>query len=202
MGTERVIACVTPIFFIKYVRERTIHLCAVSVIAVVLFCAVGMTLAIMNNANGYVKFDCGRKATFSVSYAQSIYYWEMLGYFFSLVMNIIAYIKARSIIKSTAIREQMKRIRYGLALGVLSTILVSVPNVKSLFLDQLRFVGLDEWVSQMFNWASIINSSFNIIVYFCLHRDFHDEFIRIFRLQCIARRPPITIVEPTKFTVS
>ncbi|XGW16602.1 hypothetical protein V3C99_001784 [Haemonchus contortus] len=201
MGTERVIACMRPIAYIKYVRDRTLFLCAISVFAVLLFCAVGIALAIMNSGNGYVKFDCGRKATFSLFYAQSIYYWEMLGYFFGLLMNVAAYLQAKSIIKTPTVREQMKRIRYGLALGVLSTVLVSVPNVKSLFLDQLRFAGMGEWISQTFNWASIINSSFNFFVYLWLYRDFRDEFARIFRLRCIAQRQPVTTVEPMKFTV-
>ncbi|XGW16883.1 hypothetical protein V3C99_001931 [Haemonchus contortus] len=187
MGTERVIACMTPIAYIKYVRDRTLHLCAFSVFTVLFFCAVGIALAVMNNGNGYVKFDCGRKVTFSLSYAQSIYYWEMLGYFFGLLMNIAAYLQAKSIIKTPTVREQMKRIRYGLALGVLSTVLVSIPNVKSLFVDQLRFAGMDEWISQTFNWASIINSSFNIFVYLWLYRDFRDEFARIFRCYSVIR---------------
>ncbi|VDO36562.1 unnamed protein product [Haemonchus placei] len=168
-----------------YIWLRTLYLCAISVFAVLLFCAIGIALAIMNSGNGYVKFDCGRKATFSLFYAQSIYYWEMLGYFFGLLMNAAAYLRAKSVITTPTVREQMKRIRYGLALGVLSTVLVSVPNVKSLFLEQLRFAGMDEWISQTFNWASIINSSFNIFVYLWLYRDFRDEFARIFRCKSV-----------------
>ncbi|WKX99116.1 hypothetical protein Q1695_014192 [Nippostrongylus brasiliensis] len=180
MGIERVIACMTPIWYVKYVRDRDLYACAISVAVVVIFCSIGLALAISNHSNGYVKFDCGRKATFSVAFAQGIYYWEMLGYFCALLLNIIAYIKAKSIVKNRTVRDQLKRIRYGIALGILSTILVSLPNVKSLFLEQLRFAGMDEWVSQMFNWASIVNSSINIFVYLWLIKDFRYEFARLF----------------------
>lgn len=203
MGLERVTACVAPVIYIRYIRDRSIYLCAVTVLAVVPFFIVGIVLAVTNGTKGYVKFDCGRKATYSVSYAQSIYYWEMLGYFFGLLLNIIAYIKANSIIKSPTGRDQLRRIRYTLVVSALSTVLVSVPNVKSLFLDQLRFVGMDEWVSQMFNWASIINSSNNIFIYLWLHRDFRHEFVKIFRIHRFARASVVTVIDmPSKHTGS
>ncbi|PIO73064.1 hypothetical protein TELCIR_04978 [Teladorsagia circumcincta] len=70
----------------------------------------------------------------------------------------------------------MRQIRYCLVIGALSTILVAFPNMKSLFLKQL--VGLNDWVSQMFNWASLVNSSINIFVYLWLYQEFRREFIR------------------------
>ncbi|CAJ0600412.1 unnamed protein product [Cylicocyclus nassatus] len=91
----------------------------------------------------------------------------------------------------------MRRIRYGLVLGVISTVLVSVPNLKSLFLDQLRFAGMDEWVSQMFNWASIINSSINIIVYIWLNKEFRHQFGRAFNIRCLEQSSPVTLIAPT-----
>ncbi|RCN39311.1 hypothetical protein ANCCAN_14749 [Ancylostoma caninum] len=100
MGMERVIASMMPIVYIKHLRNRSLHLSVLSLAVVLIFCAVGLALAILNVSKGYVKFDCGRKATFSVSYARTIYYWEMLGYFVGLVLNAIAYIRAKSIISS------------------------------------------------------------------------------------------------------
>ncbi|KAK6740012.1 hypothetical protein RB195_008467 [Necator americanus] len=182
MGMERVFATLLPIAYIRHVRDRGIHLSLISIVLVLMFCAIGLTLSITNLTKGYVKFDCGRKATFSVSYAYYIYMWEMLGYLAGLVLNSFAYIRAIAIISNKIVRDQLKRIRYGLVLGVLSSLLVSVPNMKSLFLEQLRFAGMDEWVSQMFNWFSLINSSINIFVYICLFKDFRDEFARRFRV--------------------
>ncbi|VDO86041.1 unnamed protein product [Heligmosomoides polygyrus] len=59
MGLERVTACVAPVIYIRYIRDRSIYLCAVTVLAVVPFFIVGIVLAVTNGTKGYVKFDCG-----------------------------------------------------------------------------------------------------------------------------------------------
>ncbi|KAJ1350380.1 hypothetical protein KIN20_006160 [Parelaphostrongylus tenuis] len=76
--------------------------------------------------------EFGRRATFTALYAQWVYAWEMLGYVIGLFLNIIAYIKAKSQMINSIIRDQMKRTRIYLALGLLSTVLVSMTDVKSL----------------------------------------------------------------------
>ncbi|KAL6728430.1 hypothetical protein Aduo_010204 [Ancylostoma duodenale] len=182
MGLDRVIATAVPIMYKKYLSNKGNYSCAFSIFCVILFLIIGLGLSIRLDWDGVVKFDCGRKATFSISFVKIIYVWEMTGYAVSLLLNVIAYLRALSIITFPAIREQLKRIRVTLVLGVLSTVLVAIPNFKSLFLDQLRFAGMDEWVSQMVNWASVLNSSINIVVYILLFREFREEFITMLGL--------------------
>ncbi|VDO86043.1 unnamed protein product [Heligmosomoides polygyrus] len=105
-----------------------------SVLVVLAFCIAGLVFSIQNHSKGKVKFDCGRKATYTRGYARAIYFWEMSGFAIGCVLNLIAYFRTKEV------HRLLKRIRYCLVLSVLSTVLVSIPNMKSLFLDQLRFV--------------------------------------------------------------
>ncbi|EYC20822.1 hypothetical protein Y032_0021g444 [Ancylostoma ceylanicum] len=182
MGFDRLFATTVPILYKKFFRDKGIYSCAFSIFCVIMFMIVAMGLSIRHDWDGVVKFDCGRKATFTIPFAKVIYVWEMTGYAISLLLNVAAYLRALTIITFPAIRDQMKRIRITLVLGVLSTVLVAIPNFKSLFYDQLRFAGMDEWVSQMVVWASIINSSINLVVYILLYREFREEFITILGL--------------------
>ncbi|KAK6740014.1 hypothetical protein RB195_008467 [Necator americanus] len=127
------------------------------------------------------RFKDSRKATFSVSYAYYIYMWEMLGYLAGLVLNSFAYIRAIAIISNKIVRDQLKRIRYGLVLGVLSSLLIlsilipctmvkrKNPEVPE---DLMRLV----WMSGSHK-CSI---------------DFRDEFARRFRVRRLLPRSPTT----------
>uniref|UniRef100_A0A1I7WF97 G_PROTEIN_RECEP_F1_2 domain-containing protein n=1 Tax=Heterorhabditis bacteriophora TaxID=37862 RepID=A0A1I7WF97_HETBA len=184
MGTERFVACMLPIWYTKWFRDRTFYLSILSIVLVIILCAIALLLAVVNESRGSVKFDCGRKATFSEEYAQFVYFLNMLGYMVGLGLNILSYLRLNYILKNDTVRDQLKRVRYYLAVGVLSTVLVAIPNLKSLFGDQLRIAGLDEWISQAFNWASLVNSSINICVYLAFHREFRQEFARLFGCEC------------------
>ncbi|EYC20820.1 hypothetical protein Y032_0021g443 [Ancylostoma ceylanicum] len=187
MGIERTLACWTPVFFVNHIRKRSLHACILSVLIVLLFCLIGVVVAFTSKEDDYVKFDCGRKATFSYAYGQVLYCFEIAGYVIGLVLNAIAYFRCRLILCNDAAQEQLKRIRYYLAIATISTVLVALPNAKQLLLDHLKTAGLDEWLSQSFNWLSLIASSLNIFVYLILNREFRSEFCNVFSTRRITK---------------
>ncbi|RCN27408.1 hypothetical protein ANCCAN_26856, partial [Ancylostoma caninum] len=185
---------------------RSLHACILSVFIVLLFCLIGVIVAFTSNEDDYVKFDCGRKATFSHAYGQVLYCFEISGYVVGLVLNAVAYFRCRLILCNDSImldlyylllgiehlyfsaaQEQLKRIRYYLAIATISTLLVAIPNAKQLLLDHLKEAGLDEWLSQSFNWLSLIASSLNVFVYLILNREFCSEFCNVFSTRRITK---------------
>ncbi|KAL6728432.1 hypothetical protein Aduo_010206 [Ancylostoma duodenale] len=166
---------------------RSLHACILSVLIVLLFCLIGVIVAFTSKEDDYVKFDCGRKATFSYAYGQVLYCFEIGGYVIGLVMNAVAYFRCRLILCNDAAQEQLKRIRYYLAIATISTLLVAIPNAKQLLLDHLKEAGLDEWLSLSFNWLSLIASSLNIFVYLILNREFRSEFCNVFSTRRITK---------------
>ncbi|KAJ1350381.1 hypothetical protein KIN20_006162 [Parelaphostrongylus tenuis] len=167
MGVERVIATTWPIIYTKHVRDRRFfpgnHL---------------MVVGCLRN---------GRRATFTILYAQIIYVWEMLGYVISLLLNIFAYIKAMTQVTSPIIRYQLKRTRICLAFAALSTVFVASVNVKSLLHSCQTCVNVSSVVSQIVNFGDIIKSTMNIFMYTWLHKKFRGELIKLLRVRRLFR---------------
>uniref|UniRef100_A0A7I4YBM1 G_PROTEIN_RECEP_F1_2 domain-containing protein n=1 Tax=Haemonchus contortus TaxID=6289 RepID=A0A7I4YBM1_HAECO len=124
-----------------------------------------------------------RKAAFGAAYGTSLYLYEIFAYVASLVMNLVAYLHTRTVFQSESVRNQLKRLRYYVAVAAISTLLVGLPDVKQLCIGALKEVGLDEWISQAFNWLSLIASSLNLFVYLALSREFRVEFVKSFHLR-------------------
>lgn len=182
MGVERTTACWAPLFYMKHMRKKSIVVNIITALTILLFCGIALVILI-TNGNRRVKFDCGRKATFSDGFGQALYCFETFGYVTGLILNIVAYIGTRSVINADAAGDQLKRLRYYVAVAAISTLLVAVPDIKQLLIYHIKEANIDEWISQMFNWLCIIASSFNIFVYIALSRDFRREFLKCFRIR-------------------
>ncbi|KAK5985040.1 hypothetical protein GCK32_010467, partial [Trichostrongylus colubriformis] len=152
MGVERILACWAPVFYLAHLSK--------------------------NKPTENVKFDCGRKATFGDVFATLLYVNEIFGYVVGLILNMAAYLHTRSIIQSENVRDQVKRLRYYVAVAAISTLLVAVPDIKQILIGLLKGAGLDEWISQSFNWLGLIASSFNLFVYLTLSQEFRVEFVK------------------------
>uniref|UniRef100_A0A7I4YPA2 G_PROTEIN_RECEP_F1_2 domain-containing protein n=1 Tax=Haemonchus contortus TaxID=6289 RepID=A0A7I4YPA2_HAECO len=96
MGTERMLGVLIPIFFRQHLRDKSTFFCIASVVVTVTVCMIGLFLSI-HNGSKKVKFDCGRKATFSDDFTIAIYCWEVFGYICAFVMNLIAFLRLRAI---------------------------------------------------------------------------------------------------------
>ncbi|CAJ0600413.1 unnamed protein product [Cylicocyclus nassatus] len=180
--------------------------CIFSIVFVLVFCIIGAALAVTHREQP-VKFDCGRKAAYSVTFATVIYYFETLGYGAAFLINVVAYIKARSIVTSVVVREQLRRTRVYLAVNILSVLLVIAPNFKSLSIRMLRYIGMSENLFLMINLASLINSSFNIFIYIALYQSFRTEIVYALGMQTFfgkrqgsARSPVFTRRTTKRFT--
>ncbi|CAJ0600433.1 unnamed protein product [Cylicocyclus nassatus] len=176
---------------------RSIWGCFISILIVMAFCGTAAITAFIFPRSDSVKFDCGRKATFTRTYSKIVYYFEIFGYVIGLVLNAAAYFRCRSVMVNNVVSRQVRQIRYYLTIAVISTLLVAMPDTKQIILGFLRNKknALHDWLSQLFNTMSLLASSNNLFVYLALSRAFRKEFFETFSTQkLIKRRPPVSVL--------
>uniref|UniRef100_A0A915PSC0 alpha-glucosidase n=1 Tax=Setaria digitata TaxID=48799 RepID=A0A915PSC0_9BILA len=130
IGADRVACILKPFWHRRHLDSKDSRLCIASLSFVIISLLLGFTNTLKTNDRATF-FSCGRKATFSKGYAFYVYFIESGGYLIALFLSTVAYSSARKVQQTRAIKMQMKKIRYILALGFLSCAFVAIPNIVS-----------------------------------------------------------------------
>ncbi|VDN04851.1 unnamed protein product [Thelazia callipaeda] len=143
IGADRAACILKPFWHRRHLDNKDVQLCTASLLFVVISLIAGFII-VLTSSDRDVYFYCGRKTTFSRGYTFYVYFVETFGYFIALFLSSIAYYSARKVQQTRAVKIQMRKIRYVLALGFLSSIFVAVPNIVSIISAIItRIVGFE-----------------------------------------------------------
>jgi len=173
MGLERCLCVFFPIWYRSKHNTRATVLISISISFVAVSLAAGFTIAFFEYRNGSVPYHCGRKAAFSKAYGTYIYLANIFGYLLGLLFNASAYWKVRQLQQNRSTAAQQRKIRYYLAISLISTILVSFPNAISV--ASSWFFKIDDSIAKPAVWTTLINSSIALFVYIWLNDEFRDR---------------------------
>ncbi|KAJ1370770.1 hypothetical protein KIN20_032577 [Parelaphostrongylus tenuis] len=183
MGMERFIAITFPFFYRINVDRRYLKLIIVPIISMTIVMVVLLfgLLSVLNGSQTRT-FNCGRKSTFGLAFSAFIYISCIVSNFASTLLNAISYVKARATMRNNPRQAQqhVDTIRYYLLISVLSAVLVSVPNFKSLYKVYAGKVLLG--ISKPSDWLQTLNAGINLFVYISFNKEFRQRILYLLRL--------------------
>ncbi|WKY04083.1 hypothetical protein Q1695_005223 [Nippostrongylus brasiliensis] len=159
-------------------KRRSQTLVASSVVFVTTVIGLCYLSAFVSRTGGYVKYYCGRKATFGRVLSGFIYAHNVAGYASGVLLNSLAYRKMTEVSRKCSIESRVKdrrirQVRSYLVVSTISTILVSIPNCLSMF--SILITAVQDHISKPAVWATCINSGINLFVYLILDRELRQH---------------------------
>ncbi|VDO84739.1 unnamed protein product [Heligmosomoides polygyrus] len=182
MGVERFVAITFPLFYRMNVDGKPLKCIMVPLLSVI-FVATSLSYALFTAIHDVRRthYHCGRKATFGEGFSTFVYISNIFCNVLSTLLNLAAYVKARTMTKNVQrAQRQADIIRYYLLISVLSTVLVSLPNTIALF--QVYVKTVSDAISKPAVWMQTINSGIHLFVYLALNREFRKRTLYLVRL--------------------
>ncbi|KJH45854.1 hypothetical protein DICVIV_08082 [Dictyocaulus viviparus] len=179
MGVERFVAITFPVFYRLRVDGKPLRYIAAYVSAIIVIIVIGFGLLNASNRNHLMVPVCGRRATFGLLMGVFIYSLSIFCNIMSTVLNAIAYVKARKLMRTNIRREQQQlhTILCYLIISLFSTVLVSVPNTKSLF---KLYVNEDRSaISKSLEWMQTLNTGLTLFVSMLLNQELRQHVWRL-----------------------
>ncbi|KAI6229786.1 G-PROTEIN-RECEP-F1-2 domain-containing protein [Aphelenchoides fujianensis] len=184
IGFERFLAVLCPVFYRDNLsrNKRTPTLCVLVYALLLSLVALGIAFTRRNRLAVYY---CGRKAAFTHVFSTYVYSTASACYIGGLLFNVItlislgnAYAHRRNIAE---VNRQLRILRYLVLISSISTVVIMIPNLISLF--TVFYGRMNLTVSESGSWLFAVKSSLNLFIYTALKTDFRARLCEIFGLR-------------------
>uniref|UniRef100_A0A1I7Y019 G_PROTEIN_RECEP_F1_2 domain-containing protein n=1 Tax=Steinernema glaseri TaxID=37863 RepID=A0A1I7Y019_9BILA len=176
MAIERIMCVCFPLFYRNVYSKAEKQIAAACLLLSVAVVAAGFAISWHLGYSTLVRFDCGRKATFSKPYTTFIYFFESIGYILALAGTSLACLRILAMQAKDKRSAHLKKIKCYIAVTLLSTLLVAIPNIESILHAYLIYISNE--ISRTVVWANATNSTVNVIA-FCLLNSKFKQHIKI-----------------------
>uniref|UniRef100_A0A914QEY3 Uncharacterized protein n=1 Tax=Panagrolaimus davidi TaxID=227884 RepID=A0A914QEY3_9BILA len=122
-----------------------------------------------------VRYGCGRKAAFSTAFGLIDYITNIFGFSFAFGLNLFVLYKAHQLSLSS---KQCQKIRAYTVISLISTVLISIPNLCSLI--NAVAVKLPDLLITPTAIMACINCSLQFFVYLYFSREYRNRVLFLF----------------------
>uniref|UniRef100_A0A7E4VLL2 7TM_GPCR_Srx domain-containing protein n=1 Tax=Panagrellus redivivus TaxID=6233 RepID=A0A7E4VLL2_PANRE len=183
MGLERMCAVVYPTIFRTVFNTETPKLIALASGIAGLFVLIPTLIsAIWPTQN--VRWSCGRRATFGVSYGMIDYAYNVILFSLAFVFNLIALIRALKVRQSG---RNMSKLKCYTAISFLSTLLIAIPNLLSII---NVFWTLPDMIITPAPLLACANGAIQFGVYLTFNAEYRRRFLQLVTFNQIEKFMP------------
>uniref|UniRef100_A0A7E4UZT0 G_PROTEIN_RECEP_F1_2 domain-containing protein n=1 Tax=Panagrellus redivivus TaxID=6233 RepID=A0A7E4UZT0_PANRE len=189
MGIERFAAVTFPSFYRNNYGQTTLTLIVLSFLFAAAATAIPAGISFFWPRPN-VKYLCGRKAAFGTPFGIFDYAFNVIIISIALALNVGTYFKAMSIQQS---RGSLRKIKCYTVVAVVSTVLISVPNLLSLL--SATFLYVPHVFSTPAPIMECVNGALQFFINFAMNTEFR---CRCFGVVSLGRykRPNVVILSP------
>uniref|UniRef100_A0A7E4UYJ5 G_PROTEIN_RECEP_F1_2 domain-containing protein n=1 Tax=Panagrellus redivivus TaxID=6233 RepID=A0A7E4UYJ5_PANRE len=173
MGIERFTAVMFPSFYRSRFHKTTFKLILLVPFFAALATVIPTTMTILWPESN-VRYLCGRKAAFGTIFGVIDYAFNVVMISTALILNVTTCIKAMAIQQS---RSSMRKIKCYTGIAVVSTVLVSVPNLFSIL--NATWVPLPDALMTPAPILACVNCSLQFFINLTMNDEYRARFFRV-----------------------